>query len=96
MPKFKQHDWVDFAGIRGVVLTTKGSNVESPVQVVFAKQKSVLGFRKDGTFGGKVKIMDLHLDWGTDLALKLVKRPSKSLFQRIKDWWKRERKTKSS
>lgn len=93
MSKFKQHDWVDFAGIRGVVLTTSGSNAESPLQVVFAAQKAVLGFDLQGRFGGKIylKEIDATVSWHVDDKLKLVKRQRKSFITLIKSLFKRSK-----
>lgn len=88
MPKFKQNDWVSFAGQRGVVVTLKGSNPEAPLQVMFPDQKAVRGFTLDGRFGGKVKVLDKPIDWFVVDRVKLVKRPRVTILQRIKNWWK--------
>ncbi len=47
---FKQNDKVRFGDMTGMVLTTSAPKAGFPIQVVFAKQKLVVGFRADGYF----------------------------------------------
>lgn len=47
---FKPNDVVKFGDMVGVIVTINGANDKAPIQVIFAKQKQVLGFREDGQF----------------------------------------------
>ena len=92
MPKFKKHDIVKFGSLKGVVLTTKSSNVEYPLQVLFTDGKTVLGLRTNGRFGGSIKIMGEVFEWSTDKILKLVRRPRLPLLARLTSLFKRKKK----
>ena len=78
--EFKQHDVVEFGGVKGIVITTAAPNDQFPLQVMFAEQKLVVGFTKTGVF----------LPWHTKPSLKLVKRPSPSILSRIKNLFKKK------
>jgi len=78
--QFKQNDLVEFGGVRGIVITTSAPNDLFPLQVMFAEQKLVVGFKKDGSF----------LSWHTAPLLSFVKRPKPPLLTRLKNLFKKK------
>lgn len=63
----KQHDIVEWCGLRGIVATVNAPNPEVPIQVIFTAQKHVIGFRADGKF----------LDFHAEPSLIFIKRPKR-------------------
>lgn len=78
--EFRMGDVVSFGGVKGMIYTTTSSNPEKPLQALFAKEKLIVGFNADGRF----------LDWHNAPLLEFVKRPSPTLWSKLKQKFKKK------